>query len=67
MIILSGSNSYVYAKINTSKPEFDDAIPVTAMSEPKLELASPAAVLMEGSTGKVLYEKTRTKGSNRPV
>jgi len=59
MIILSGSNSYVYAKINTSKPEFDDAIPVTAMSEPKLELASPAAVLMEGSTGKVLYEKNK--------
>lgn len=56
---LSFSNALLYAKINGTKPELDDTIPVTAMTDSKMELSSPAAVLMEGSTGSVLYEKNK--------
>lgn len=59
LIDLSLFSSLVYASINTTKPEIDEVIPVMAMADSKLELASPAAVLMEGSTGKVLFEKNK--------
>ncbi|CRZ34296.1 D-alanyl-D-alanine carboxypeptidase (penicillin-binding protein 5/6) [Herbinix hemicellulosilytica] len=59
LINLTWSSALVHAKINMSKPDMEDAIPVAAMADPKLELASQAAVLMEGSTGKVLYEKNK--------
>ena len=59
LINLTWSSALVHAQINMSKPDMEDAIPVAAMADPKLELASQAAVLMEGSTGKVLYEKNK--------
>jgi D-alanyl-D-alanine carboxypeptidase (penicillin-binding protein 5/6) len=51
---------YANAKINGTTPDIGDiAIPVTAMTDASLELLSPSAVLMEGSTGTVIYEKNK--------
>lgn len=47
------------SEIDTTKPDLDDSIPVTAMSDTKLDLTSQSAVLMEGSTGTVLFEKNK--------
>lgn len=47
------------SEIDTTKLDLDDSIPVTAMSDTKLDLTSQSAVLMEGSTGTVLFEKNK--------
>lgn len=58
-LLLPVSTAIFSANINTTKPEINDVIPVTAMVESKMELATPSAVLMEGSTGEVLFEKDK--------
>lgn len=52
-------SALINAQIKNTKPDIDDAIPVTAMVESKMDLLSPSAVLMEGSTGTVLFEKNK--------
>ena len=47
------------SNIKSSKPDIDGVIPVTAMVDSKMELKSPSAVLMEGSTGTILFEKNK--------
>lgn len=59
LFLLLVPNALFSAKIQATKPDLDDAIPVIAMADPKMELASPSAVLMEGSTGTVLFEKNK--------
>lgn len=47
-----------YASINEISPDkADDIIPVTASVEAKMDLKSLSAILMEGSTGTIIYEK----------
>jgi D-alanyl-D-alanine carboxypeptidase (penicillin-binding protein 5/6) len=58
-LILLASNLIITSKSKKSIPEMDDVIPVTAIADSTMELASPSAVLMEGSTGTVLYEKNK--------
>lgn len=53
------SANLVKANIRMNKPDFTEAIPVTAISDARLDLASPSAVLIEGSTGTVIFEKNK--------
>lgn len=57
MILLP--KAIISAKIKMTKPEINDVIPVTAMVEGQMELDSPSVVLMEGSTGTILFEKNK--------
>lgn len=59
LIMISVPNAVVNSKINMIKPEINEVIPVTAMADTKMDLASPSAVLMEGSTGTILFEKNK--------
>ena len=49
----------ISANIKMTKPDVNDAIPVTAIVNSQMELDTPSAVLIEGSTGTVLYEKNK--------
>jgi len=44
---------------NTSPDLEDEVIMVTAMADTRLELNSPSAILMEGSTGTIIFEKNK--------
>ena len=57
MILLP--KAIISAKIKMAKPEINYVIPVTAMVEGQMELDSPSVVLMEGSTGTILFEKNK--------
>lgn len=47
-----------YASIKETSPDkVDDVIPVIAPVETKMDLKSTSAILMEGSTGTIIYEK----------
>lgn len=47
-----------YASIKETSPDkVDDVIPVIAPVEAKIDLKSTSAILMEGSTGTIIYEK----------
>lgn len=59
LLMLLIPNAMISAQIRMTKPELDEVIPVTAMVDTRMELASPSAVLMEGSTGTVLFEKNK--------
>lgn len=49
-----------YASIRNTSPDVEsEAIPVTAMVDAKMDLQSPSVVLMEGSTGTIIYEKNK--------
>lgn len=49
-----------YASIRNTTPDVaGGAIPVTATVDAKMDLQSPSVVLMEGSTGTILYEKNK--------
>jgi len=49
-----------YASIRNTTPDVaGSAIPVTATVDAKMDLQSPSVVLMEGSTGTILYEKNK--------
>lgn len=51
-----------YASINETSPDkADDIIPVIAPVETKMDLKSISAILMEGSTGTIIYEKDADK------
>lgn len=56
-IILLVPSSLIKAQIKEKKPDFEEVIPVTATLDTKLNLNSPSAVLIEGSTGTILFEK----------
>lgn len=47
------------AETKATKPEIKDAIPVSALVDAKIDLATPSAVLIEGSTGTVIFEKNK--------
>lgn len=50
----------VAGKANTTSPDTTDlVIQVTAAVTPQLQLESPSVVLMEGSTGTVIFEKNK--------
>lgn len=59
LIILAIPYSTSNATIKGTKPNYEDAIPVTATVDTKMSLNSPSAVLMEGSTGEILFEKDK--------
>ncbi len=60
-IILLLPNAKILGQIKTTKPETEEVVPVTAIVEAKLELATPSAVLIEGSTGTIIFEKDKDK------
>ncbi|NLK27429.1 MAG: D-alanyl-D-alanine carboxypeptidase [Clostridiales bacterium] len=50
----------IHAGIRNTSPDLDDeVIPVTAMVDAQMDLLTPSAVLMEGSTGTIIYEKNK--------
>ncbi len=59
ILIILIPNTIVNAKINSTKPEINDVIPVTAIADRQMELQTPSAVLIEGSTGTIIYEKNK--------
>ena len=59
ILILFVPNAFILAKTKMTKPELIDVIPVTAIADAKVDLATPSAVLMEGSTGTIIFEKNK--------
>ncbi|NLO08616.1 MAG: D-alanyl-D-alanine carboxypeptidase [Clostridiales bacterium] len=59
ILMLLAPNVLLVAKTKMNKPEISDVIPVTTIADAKMELASPSAVLIEGSTGTVIFEKNK--------
>ncbi|HKL79459.1 MAG TPA: D-alanyl-D-alanine carboxypeptidase family protein [Mobilitalea sp.] len=60
MLFLLLSNATIDAKIKNTLPDTgDEVIPVIAMAEAQLNLDSPSAVLIEGSTGTIIFEKNK--------
>lgn len=59
ILLLLLPNALINAKIKMNKPEIKDVIPVTAISDPKMELATHSAVLIEASTGTVIFDKNK--------
>lgn len=58
-IILLIPSTLIKAQIHGTKPDFEEAIPVIATIDSQMELNSQSAVLIEGSTGTILYEKNK--------
>lgn len=59
-LILLVSPSSVSAMVNLTTPKKgDEVIAVTAMVDAQMVLTSPSAVLIEGSTGTVIYDKNK--------
>lgn len=52
-------NAISSANIKATKPEINDVIPVNALTDTRMELSTPSAVLIEGSTGTVIFEKNK--------
>jgi D-alanyl-D-alanine carboxypeptidase (penicillin-binding protein 5/6) len=51
---------HTYAQINNALPKKEgEVVAVSAMAQTSLELSSPSAVLIEGSTGTVIFEKNK--------
>ncbi len=60
MFLLSLFPNTTEAKISNSSIKKDaDAVTVTAAVDAQLNLSSPSAVLIEGSTGTIIYEKNK--------
>lgn len=60
MILFSVCSNTTYAQLqNTSPDKKGEAITVAAMVDNQLNLESPSAVLIEGSTGTVIFEKNK--------
>lgn len=59
LLLLYPSSSSAHT--NNSKTGKNGDIAVTAAADTQLQLTSPSVVLMEGSTGKVIYEKDKDK------
>ncbi|MDD4112199.1 MAG: D-alanyl-D-alanine carboxypeptidase [Herbinix sp.] len=59
VFIILGPKVLINAKIKMNKPQINEVIPVTAIADAKMELATPSAVLIEGSTGTVIFEKNK--------
>lgn len=54
------SNTTIDAKIKSTSPDTKELIiSVAAMTDAQLNLFSPSAVLIEGSTGTIIYEKNK--------
>ncbi len=58
MILLSLSPITIYAKSN-KKTEETKEVQATATADPKVDITSSAAVLIEGSTGTIIYDKNK--------
>lgn len=58
MILLSLSPITIYAKSN-EKTEETKEVQVAATADPKVDITSSAAVLIEGSTGTIIYDKNK--------
>ena len=58
MILLSLSPITIYAKSNLKAEENKD-VQVAATADPKVDITSSAAVLIEGSTGTIIYDKNK--------
>ncbi|MDD3174463.1 MAG: D-alanyl-D-alanine carboxypeptidase [Herbinix sp.] len=58
LLLLSPITTYAQIK-NTSADNEGEAVTVTTAVDAQLELSSPSAVLIEGSTGMVIYEKNK--------
>ncbi len=59
MVFLFIFPEVIEAKSDIPLPDPGGSIMVTAATEAQLELTSPSAVLIEGSTGTVIYEKNK--------
>lgn len=59
VLMLLLPKALISAKSRMNKPEINDVIPVTAIKDAQMELASPSAVLLEASTGTVIFEKNK--------
>jgi serine-type D-Ala-D-Ala carboxypeptidase (penicillin-binding protein 5/6) len=60
MIIFTLVPDAIDAKIkNTTSEKEDDTITVTAAVDTQMDLSSPSAVLIEGSTGTIIYQKNK--------
>ncbi|NLL72592.1 MAG: D-alanyl-D-alanine carboxypeptidase [Clostridiales bacterium] len=58
-LVLLIPNTIKGAQVKLTKPEFEDVIPVIAKVDNSINLESPSAVLIEGSTGTILFEKNK--------
>ena len=58
MLLLSLNPITIYAKSNVSTEESKD-VQVAATADPKVDITSTAAVLIEGSTGTIIYDKNK--------
>lgn len=59
ILILIAPSAILRAKIKSTQPEINDVIPVTALADVRMELATPSAILIEGSTGTIIFEKNK--------
>lgn len=59
MLLLTLSNASIEAKIKSTTPDTSEVIPVAATVDAQLNLESPSVVLVEGSTGKIVFEKNK--------
>jgi D-alanyl-D-alanine carboxypeptidase (penicillin-binding protein 5/6) len=60
MLLLLLYPNTIQAKVKNTSPEKEgDAVMVTAMVDAQLNLSSPSAVLIEGSTGMIIFEKNK--------
>jgi D-alanyl-D-alanine carboxypeptidase (penicillin-binding protein 5/6) len=60
MLLLLLYPDTIQAKMKNTSPEKEgEAVMVTAMVDAQLSLSSPSAVLIEGSTGTVIFEKNK--------
>lgn len=59
ILILLAPSAILSAKIKSTQPEINDVIPVTALADVRMELATPSAILIEGSTGTIIFEKNK--------
>jgi D-alanyl-D-alanine carboxypeptidase (penicillin-binding protein 5/6) len=60
MLLLLLYPNTIQAKVKNTTPEKEgDAVMVSAMVDAQLNLSSPSAVLIEGSTGTVIFEKNK--------
>jgi D-alanyl-D-alanine carboxypeptidase (penicillin-binding protein 5/6) len=60
MVLLLLYPATIQAKMkNTTQEKEGEAVMVTAMVDAQLSISSPSAVLIEGSTGTIIYEKNK--------
>ncbi len=58
MLLLSLNPITIYAKSNVKTEDSKD-VPVATTADPKVDISSTAAVLIEGSTGTIIFDKNK--------